>query len=606
MGNMILVLCTFLCVCACTPYGASRDTVRPLKEYRDFLTQDYERRAKQTVQRPAQKTLLNIHKLPWFQEIQKHAKKDQSDFLLLKDLYQKALEHSNQVRVFSDIPLIRETGIMEAEGDFDPIIFAEGGYNRINRPVTSVLEVGGTDNRLKENELYSEFGIRKKFAPGTRVELKEKLQRIQNNSEFFDPNPQSVATLTLSIIQPFLRGAGVEYNESVIRLAQLDTEIAKNEFKRQMESHLLEITRVYWTLYIAQMNLKLKVKSYERVQKIVAEMKQRGNFDALASQIYQTEANAAIHEAQIIRLQAEVKNTRDRLISLVNAPEYTEIKVENFIPLDLPVTNWAKIDMQKSIQRALSNRPELEQAYLQIRAATVRLNMSKNELLPVLDGILEFALSGLRAENDMEGAMGDQFSEGNLGVRVGFRFEFPPPNNVARARHLRKEVEKRQVVSQFKTTAEGIAFEVQVSVREVQTAYQEFIAQQAAYIASVKELESLSKRRVLETVLEGQSTSYFLQLLLQAENRHVDVQARLIKSMIDYNLALTNLKRAEGTFLAFERLRKEKKQDEKGLPTWETILDESLDAYNLQKNVRIFEDNERQFRYDTREKQENK
>merc|ERR1711976_86773 len=175
----------------------------------------------------------------------------------------------------------------------------------------------------------------------------------------------------------------------------------------------------------------LKEKSYERIQKIVAEMKERGNFDALASQIYQTEANAAIYEAQIIRLQAEVKNVRDRLISLVNAPEYTEIKVENFIPLDLPVTNWANVNMQKSIQRALSNRPELEQAYLQIRAATVRLNMSKNELLPVLDGILEFALSGLRADNDIEGAMGDQFTEGNLGVRVGFRFEFPPPNNVA-------------------------------------------------------------------------------------------------------------------------------------------------------------------------------
>ncbi|WP_372368052.1 TolC family protein [Candidatus Uabimicrobium sp. HlEnr_7] len=599
MKKIIITLLIFIVICGCTPYGASRDSVKPLKEYRNFLTKEYKKRAQKKVMYTKKEPLIEIHNLWWYRDIQSQVGKTPGSYLQLGELYKKALKYSNQVRVFSDIPVIRETGIMEAKGDFDPIIFAEGGYNRINRPVTSVLEVGGNDNRLKENELYSEFGIRKKFAPGTRVELKEKLQRIQNNSDFFDPNPQSVATLTLSIIQPFLRGAGIEYNESVIRLAELDTEIAKNEFKRQMESHLLEITRAYWTLYLAQVNLKLKEKSYENIQKIAQEMKQRKQFDALESQVYHTQANAALHEAQMIRLRSEVKNSRDRLLSLINAPEYQNVKIENFIPLDVPYTRWRNIDMQTSIERALHNRPELEQSYLQIRAATVRLNMSKNELLPILDGIVEFGLSGLRAENDMEGAIGDQFSEGNLGFRAGFRFEFPLPNNTARARHLRKQVEKRQLLRQFKTTAEGILFEVQVSVREVQTAYQEFLAQQAAYVASTKEVESLRKRRVLETILEGnKNTAHFLQLVLQAQNAYLDTQFRLVKSMVDYNLALTNLKRAEGTFLAFERLRQIKETDENDLPTWKTVLDERGKLESNNKNVRIFQDDEKQFKYD--------
>ncbi len=46
-----------------------------------------------------------------------------------------------------------------------------------------------------------------------------------------------------------MRGSGRVYNESLICLAQLDAKIADEEFRRQLQTHLLEVTRAYWAVH---------------------------------------------------------------------------------------------------------------------------------------------------------------------------------------------------------------------------------------------------------------------------------------------------------------------------------------------------------------------
>ncbi|BBM85282.1 TolC family protein [Candidatus Uabimicrobium amorphum] len=582
-----------LIIVGCTPYGSPKEEVQPVQEYREELTEDYVERVNnkykepEKKQKPQQKqqqvdikpnrdSLVDIHKLWWYKKM--HSEESKKAPVTLKDLYVKTLNHSNQVKVFSDIPIIRSTGIQEAEGEFDPVIYAEGGYNRVNEPVGNVLKTGD-DNDFKENELYFEAGIKKKFSPGTEVQVSEKLQRIQNNSEFTDPNPQSIATLSVSIIQPLLRGAGIEYNESLYRLAKIDSKIAKKEFKRQLETHLLEVTRAYWALYLAQASLTLRREMVKNIEDINREIKQRSELDALQSEIYHTESALAFHRARIIRAETVVKNSRDRLLTLINDPQYI-YDSDTLVLGDIPFTKWNDIELKKSLLQSMRNRPELEQAYLQIRASTIRLNMTKNELLPILDGIVEFAFTGLRAENDMGGAIGDQFAGGDPGARFGFRFEYPIWNRKARARHTRRQVEKRQLINQFKTTMENVLFEVKVSIREVETTYQEFLARQKAFVAAQKEINALKNRRVLETVLQGnKGVSSFLQALLQSQNNYLETQFQLVKSMIDYNLAITNLKRSEGTFLSFENIETVIEEDENGLPMWRTVINSYEDKY---------------------------
>lgn len=319
MIKIVLSLCLLLT--CCTPYWGKAEKIDTIVNDRKEMLTDYSAQIESLEPKPkeekkqVEKPQIDVRTMEWFQNLVIESKGSKNP-VSLEDLYLTSLINSKQIQVFADIPIIRKTGIQEAEGRFNLTGFADGGYNRVNEAVGNVLKTG-QNNRFKEDETFIEFGLRKIFITGGEAVLTQKLTRLQNNSEFFDPNPQSLASLTLRFTQPLLKGGGVTYNESAIVLAQLDTQIAQNEFKRQLEAHFLEISAAYWDLYLSKINFFMRKKMINNIQAINTEMTQRSNIDALRSQIYHTEAAIAFHRTQLIRAEVAVRNAQDRLMSLV-------------------------------------------------------------------------------------------------------------------------------------------------------------------------------------------------------------------------------------------------------------------------------------------------
>ena len=94
---------------------------------------------------------------PWWLrgQIQSIGKKTQRENITLEDLYMRAIRHSTQIRVFGDLPVIRETGIREAKGAFDTNAFLNSQFERRNEPVGNTLTTGGAD-RFKQAAIQSE------------------------------------------------------------------------------------------------------------------------------------------------------------------------------------------------------------------------------------------------------------------------------------------------------------------------------------------------------------------------------------------------------------------------------------------------------------------
>lgn len=591
MNRCCIVFGCILLTC-CTPYWESREKLDNLDTERRTMLSGYqkeihaiemqEKEEKESVTKKEfdMDVQIDIRNLQWYQEMLAAADSGEGkNGISLEDLYLTSLVNSKQIKVFADIPIIRKTGIQEAQGRFNLTGFAEGGYNRVNEAVGN-LNKTAQNKRFKEDETFIEFGLRKIFLTGGQGVIKQRLTRLQNNSEFFDPNPQSLATLTLRFTQPLLKGAGIEYNESAIVLARLDTKIAQNEFKRQLESHFLEISTAYWDLYLSKINLIMRKNMIRSVEKINEEMVERTTIDALKSQIHHSEAAIAFHRTRLIRAEASVRNAQDRLMSLISSPKYREYGITELTPLDHPSTEWIGAKLTDSAKLALKNRPELDQAFLQLRSAKVRLNMTNNELLPIFDVFAEVGLSGLEADTDIPGAWEDEFVGGDPGFRVGFTLEFPFANDTARARHLRRKIEKRQLIHQFQSSIESILLEVKVAVRETKASYQEFLSSQKSYIAAKNEVDSLQNRRQFEALLNDNpgGVSAYLQVLLQAQNIYADSQLALIKSVVDYNLAVTRLKKAEGTFLSYKKVNIKEITDENDLPMLKAKIEAIEDA----------------------------
>ncbi|MCR9201935.1 MAG: TolC family protein [Planctomycetaceae bacterium] len=468
----------------------------------------------------------------------------------LQDVLLAALKHSRQIRVYSEMPLIRESSVTEADAAFDWSAFIDSRWSDSSEPIGSALTAGPGIERFEDQSLNSTVGVRRRTRTGGQFELSQQLGTQKNNSTFFVPNPQATSRLTLSFSQPLLRGAGKCYNESVVVLASLDKQMADFEFRRQLQNHLLEVTTAYWALYLERGGLVQKMNSFRRAKAIVIRLEQRQAIDASGTQIASAQAELKTRSAELLRADTAVRNAESRIRALVNDPDMKSDRLE-LIPTEAPRFVDVPVDLNGAVSEAIQFRPEVGQSLKRIRATSIRTKMSENELLPVLNLVTEAYAAGIDTDYDTIGAMGRQLDRGNPSYSIGLQYEMPIGNRAARARHIRRHQEMRMARNQYQTVLENIRAEVEVAVRETQTSFQELSAKQQAMQARETQLNQLTQRWER---LPGQdvSASLALENLLTSQDRLSDAEYQFLKAQVTYSLSLTNLKKSTGTLLQSE------------------------------------------------------
>ena len=219
-----------------------------------------------------------------------------------------AMSHSAQIRVIQQTPLIRQTAITEAQAGFDWSSFVESQWTDTSEPVGNRLTTGGP-TRFRDEYLSASGGVRRRNQVGGQFEVAQQIGHQQNNSLFFDPPNQGSSRLTFSYTQPLLRGAGRQLNTSLIVLANIDTDASRDEVASQLQSHLLEVTRAYWGLYLERGTLLQKRRFYTQAASVLRELEQRRNIDVLQSQILRACAAVESRKADIL-LRRDVRAER--------------------------------------------------------------------------------------------------------------------------------------------------------------------------------------------------------------------------------------------------------------------------------------------------------
>ena len=505
---------------------------------------------------------------PWWQErVQKRINAAVPELDAdVTNLFVRALKHSSQLKVFSDLPLIRETTIQEAKGPYDFRVFAEGRLTDLDEPVGDELRTGGP-MRYEEHSKSLEYGIRKKFLTGTEVELKQNIGDMDTNSRYFNPDDQARAGTYLTIWQPLLKGFGIAYNRSAIDLATIDHSIAQEELRRNVESHLLEISRSYWGLYLERSLLLQKLKLAEKSEKIFRKMKQRAGVDVDRSLLARAKSQVDAHRLAAMQAEYAMLNAQSRIRALVNDPEMLSEKGLEIVTRQLPSHTLFDVSFDKALRTALENRPEVAQAIKHIQSAYLRLERSENELLPDLDLFFQVYINGLDGDYEYGNAYSDQFDEGEPSYIVGLRFEFPLGNNGARARNLRSKLEIRQLLRQLDTTVENILLETQVSYRELVKNYRSMVQSYQVMRSDEEEVKALLAR-IDYLLSQNEPYGDVLYRLLDANERLTDSEEQFAKSELVYNYSLYNLYRAMGILVSTNSInfKKENQKTDDVLP----------------------------------------
>ena len=469
----------------------------------------------------------------------------------LVQVYGNALTHSNTVKVFSDLPLIRETGIREAEGEFDWRAFGEVEYGHVDEPTPSRLTTGFT-GRLLEDLGQADYGLRKKLGSGAEVSLSNRLNLLDTNSSFVFPNPQSGSELVFSIVQPLLRGGGYAYNRARLKVAQLDAGMGTAEYLRSLQNHLIEVNKAYWEVYLARAAFLQKQVLVAETKGFVEQLEERQGVDAEAtrSELLRSRSSLTQRQAALIRSEMAIRNAEERLRALVNDPGFAIGGGGEFIPLTRPILTRPASDVKETALAALFHRAEVAEGFYQLQAAGIRRDVERKDAQPKLNLSFESRVAGLDEGREIGGAFNDQFAHGT-GWNVGVGYEQSLERNLELARIKRREYEYRQQVSQLRGTIDQVLLDAVTTYRELMTAYREMQGRYQSVLASREEVKGLKERLDVDSNVEGQTVGYQLQLILDALDRNQQAEEQFLVSMVLYNSAFANVERAKGTLLEY-------------------------------------------------------
>jgi outer membrane protein TolC len=465
----------------------------------------------------------------------------------------RALAHSKYLRGLADLPLIRQRSTEETRAAFDVTTFLDSRMNRLDDPIGNDLTVGiGGPPRFRQNDFSTVGGVRRRTDTGALVSMQQQAGLLDNNSNFINPPHQGNARLSLNVTQPLMSGRGKAYNNSLIVLAQVDEKIAWDEVNGKLQDYVVEVTEAYWDLYLQRSRNEQHKRHVQRASEILTELEHRRSIDAVESQIARVRSDVRSRQAELLRSETMVKNVESKLRSLVNDPELYGGSVE-VIPSERPHCIPLQLSVQDAMSEALQSRNEIDQALHKVHAASVRLNVAKNELMPVLNMVLDGYLAGLRGNNNMWNAFTDQFSDADPGYTAGVVYEMPYGNRLAKNRYSRRRLEMRQAVSQFQAQVETLMAEVEIAVREVDTAFQELQIRYDAMQAAETDLAYFQRRWEL-VPSDSRSAVFLLEDILAAQDRLTDSEALFAQSQVGYAVSILRLKRATGILLSTEQI----------------------------------------------------
>ncbi len=464
----------------------------------------------------------------------------------IDSLLQNALVYSPFVRSVAAEPYIRDTVLAEESAAFDWETFFESAYDDFNDPVGNELTTGNNDSRFRDKNWRADGGIRRMNPLGGQIDLGQRLGAQKNNSRFLLPNPQGTARLELNYTHPILNGGGRAYNRSQIVLAQLDSDTSRDELVSDLQDHLLQVTIAYWDLYRARTRFLQRVMLLESALQIRTKLEGREQVDALYRQILRARSAVTNRESEIGRAAAEIDNAEAQLRALVNDP--TLVQTAELIPLVKPFRSPVNVSMRDSLTTALTHRRDISQSIRAISAASVQLGVAKRDLLPRLDLLMSSYVAGLQDDASVFQAWSNQFSQGRPGFSVGFLWELPKGNRVAKARERRRILEIQRASSEFESTVNMSLTEVEIAVREVATTYSEMLGRYQAMLAARNETAYLMDRYELLPDVND-SAPLLLEDLLDAQERQADEEAAFVDAEVNYSISLIGLRKAMGTLL---------------------------------------------------------
>src|SRR5262245_3663405 len=313
--------------------------------------------------------------------------------LSLDETIKMALENNLEIIVQRYQPRTNATFVDVEQAAFDPLITGE--YSRIRDEGTGTQSVddsitGASQNETDDARTDSRY-LASWFDPLTTggsyqvIVGKNEYDSNSNsfvptfNTFFADDTNYDSPYWTFKYTQPLLRGLGRNANLWPVVVAQKGLSVSESVFRQTVIDTVSSAVRAYVDLNFAIMQLRTERFSLKLAQDFLDQNRIKVRVGTLAPiEITQAEAGVADREESVIIFESALRAAEDQIRAVIGVRSDSRDWDRPVRPSDPLRLEPIEVDEDKAMEDALANRPDLEQAKLQIEARDAEARARKN------------------------------------------------------------------------------------------------------------------------------------------------------------------------------------------------------------------------------------
>jgi outer membrane protein TolC len=408
--------------------------------------------------------------------------------------------------------------------------------------------------------------IAKTGAAGTQMIIRNDYRYEQSNIPSREVISDWQTLFDLEVHQPLLARGGVLFNRIAgpegqpgnfngVMISRIRTDIRLADFEAGVRNLVNDVEQAYWNLYFAYRNLDAsragRNSALATWQKIYANYivgREQGSAENLA----QAKEQYFLFRGQMENALTEVYRAESRLryIMGIAATDSRLIK-----PADEPTTAKVTFDWQEIHSEAIARSVELRQERWRIKERELELIAAKNLVLPQLDGVARYRWEGLgddllssnrsgvdtlTGSSAFETLTGGDFQSWQL----GFNFSMA----LGRRRELLTVQHQEILLARERAMLEDQELEVshQISdaIRDLEGLHKTTETAYNRRVAAKQQVEAVEAQYEV-----GRAT---LDLVLDAQRRLADADIEYYRTLVNYNLAITNVHFRKNSLLEYD------------------------------------------------------
>ncbi len=460
--------------------------------------------------------------------------------LLLREAVEKVIIHNESLQAkMLDAEIARRQYKAE-KGIFEPAVVGSAEHLDSHRQNTIAQQVslGGRLDYAERNNTYN-GGLEFLTPVGSKFRVGYSLSEQHNSLNGALPAGEYVSTIGITLTQPLLKNFGVGATLARIRLAAVSSDIAYQDYRRQLMLTLSRAESAYWDLYFAQEQARISADSLQTAQAIFTDNKSRAEVGKSSElEVLQAEAGVSLRKArrnEAMQKLAEAANQLNTLLS--GTASETNIMVW---AAEEPEIRDVGLNFYDGYGAAIESNPDYLTRKHQAVAENIRLAYTKNQRLPQLDLKGSYGLNGLGPSIDDSH---DRLYQAQYPAwSVGAEFRIPVTGGMReRNEYAAAKLSKEKAIVNLKEIEVQIANALSTALLKVKN-LRESVENHKSVINFHQRLLENQVARLRAGVVDSRT-------VLETEDKLFEARVSLLENLVSYQKALLELELVKGATL---------------------------------------------------------